>query len=411
MDLEILAAMATRENYERYSRFVKPSSLSEESANILAALGEWYKSNPSVSSVSWKGFNAWFALVRHSKMDKEKLSLHKNILAKLENGEVDQADIAPLLAGLTRRDYASQIADVALRIADGDAKADFPAVEKLLENFAKDSGKHDSFEKDLGEFSLGRLQAVSEPGLQWRLRCLQQGAGDLRQGDLVMFGKRPDSGGTTFMASEATCMAEQLDFDKKVLWLNNEEEGDKVRRRILQAALGWSGEDMDAYLPEALEEYTALMGGDKDKIMVYDKSRIHVRDVEALLKRFNVGLIIADQLWKFKGFEEESAVERQTSLANWAREISKDHAPFMAVHQLGGDAENVLYPTQDMLYGSKTGIQGEADLIIMLGRKVNQGHTRGIWLPKNKMLTPANKALRNGRWQISLDADHARYEE
>lgn len=411
MDLEILSAMGTRENYERYSRFIKPSSLSEESATILAAIGEWYKSNPSVHSVSWKGFSAWYALVRHSKMDKEKLSLHKNILAKLENDEVDEADIRPLLDGLTRRDYASQIADVALRIADGDAKADFPAVEKLLENFARDTGKHDGFEKALGEFSLERLQAVAEPGLQWRLDCMNVGAGDLRQGDLVMFAKRPDSGGTTFMASEATFMAEQLPFGQKVLWLNNEEEGDKVRRRILQAALGWSGEDIENYLPEAFDEYTAIMGGDKDKIMVYDKSRIHIRDVEILLKRMDVGLIIADQLWKFKGFEEESAVERQTSLANWAREISKDHAPLMAVHQLGGEAENVLFPTQDTLYGSKTGIQGEADLIIMLGRKVMQGDTRGLWLPKNKMLTPGDKTKRNGRWQITLDADHARYEE
>ena len=63
----------------------------------------------------------------------------------------------------------------------------------------------------------------------------------------------------------------------------------------------------------------------------------------------------------------------------------------------------------NMLYGSQTGIQGEADLIIMLGRK-DHGYTRYISLPKNKLLTPGDKRMRNGRWTVTLKGDIARIE-
>lgn len=411
MDLEVLAAMGSRENWDKYSRFIRLTSLTEESATIFQAVGEWYKANPSVEEISWKGFSAWYTLVRHAKMDKDKLGLHKTLLLKLERKEIAEADISPLLEGLTRRDFASQIADVALRVADGDSRVEFAEVEKLLDQYNKLTGKHNSLEKDLGDFSLDRLSQIAEPGFKWRLDALNLGAGDLRKGNLVVFGKRPDAGGTTFLAAESTYMAEQMDFDQEVLWFNNEQEGDVVRSRIVQSALGWSTEDMDNHLPQALEEYTALMGGNRRKIQVLDRPRIHIRDVEWMLKRHNPGLIVFDQLWKVKGFEGEQEVERQTLLANWAREISKEYAPVIAVHQLGGDAENVMYPSMDMLYGSKTGIQGEADLIITLGRKADKGDTRGLHLPKNKMRTPGDRSKRNGRWEIMINADIGRFEE
>ena len=409
MDLAILAAMNTRDSWDRYSRFVKLPSLTEESATIFQAIGEWYKNNPNVLAMNWKAFSAWFCLVRHPKMDPAKLALLRGILSKLEAEIVDEEEIGPLLESLSQRDYAGQIAEVALRITDGDYNASFTDIQHLLGEYEKSSGKIDTIEKAIGEFSLERLDLVAGPGLQWRMPCLNEGAGDLRQGDFVIFGKRPDAGGTTWLSGEASFMAQQLGPDQCVLWFNNEEAGDKVRRRIVQAALGWTTEEMDGYIGEALEEYTMLMGGNRDKIKVFDQAKIWTSDVEQAIKRYNPGLIIFDQLWKVKGWHKESEVERQTLLANWARELSKEHAPVLAVHQLGGDAENVAYPTQDMLYGSKTGIQGEADLIIMLGRKVDKGSTRYISLPKNKMLTPGDKELRNGRWEVVIDTDRAMF--
>ncbi len=410
MDLDVLALMRERQNYERYARFIKPSALGEEAYNIFSAMGEWFKQHEE-AELQWSKFNAWFCLVRHSKMDKHKLQVHKDLMEKLEASDGFGDDVQPLLLGLARRDFASRIGDTALRIADGDYKLEFGAIETLLAEYKAWVGKIDGLDQHIGEFSLEQLQSVSAPGVSWRLEALNDALGDLRRGDLVVFGKRPDTGGTTFVASEATFIAEQLDNDQVVLWVNNEEAGSKVRYRIVQSALGWQSERIDRDPAAALKAYTDLMGGNKDKIIVFDKADASTKDVEELCERYNVGLIIFDQLWKMHGFLDNGETERQTKLYNWAREISKKHAAVIAVHQAGADAEDVKWIPMGSLYLGKTGPQGEADAILMMGRKIELGNRRFLYIPKNKFHHGRKRELRNGRFELEILSDIARFKE
>lgn len=409
MDLDVLAAMQQRSSYERYARFVKPSSLSQEAYTILSAMGEWYDNNPQVEEINWRSFGAWFVLVRHAKMDKVKLQVLKDYIGILDTKEAGD-DLKPLMEGLAKRDYAGKIAEVALRISDGDYGLTFDNITTLLAEYDKSVGKVDRLDDAIGGFTLEAMNKVSAPGLEWRMHCLREGLGDIRKGDLLLFGKRPDVGGTTFMASEVTYMAEQLPEDQHVIWFNNEEEGDKVRRRILQAACGWTSKKMEGDLKGAMSEYLHRMGS-MDKIIVVDLPGMHVKDCERVLEKYNAGLIIFDQLWKVHGYEEEGEVMRQTLIANWGRELSKKHAPVMGVHQAGGEAEGQKWLNQGMLYGSKTGVQGEADAIVMMGRHPDTGNTRYIHIPKNKLQTPGNPALRNGKWEVEIVPDIARFKE
>lgn len=409
MDYDVLKALSSREAYERYARFVKHSSLSKESYSIFSAMGEWFKNNPTQNEIPWPSFQAWYVLVRHVKMDKVELDIHKQLISALATREPTD-DLQPLMEGLAKRDYASQIAEVALRMADGDYSKTFDDIESLLEEYNKRAANLSGYERDLGSFSVASLQSVSKPGLQWRLWGLQQSCGDLRQGDLCIFAKRPDSGGTTFLASESTYMAEQMPDDRSVLWINNEEQGDKVRRRVVQAELGWTNAEIDANPAAALQEYAARMGG-MNKVHVFDRAKVHIKDVEALCKTIRPGLIIFDQLHKVKGFDAEAEHDRQTQLFNWSRELAKEWAPVIAVHQLGGDAENMKWVGMDKLFGAKTGPQGEADLIITMGRTIDGGNSRYIYIPKNKLLTPVNPERRNGRWEVQIDTERARFNE
>ena len=235
--------------------------------------------------------------------------------------------------------------------------------------------------------------------------------GDLRQGDLVVVGTRPDTGKTTFLASEATYMAPQLAEDQCVLWVNNEEEGNKVFRRLIQSALGRSTAKLDANLPQALDDYKLAVGR-ADKIVMLNKADVHVRDVDLLVKKYNCGLIIFDQLWKVHGFDAEAGneVARQTMLFNWARELAKKVAPVITVHQADGSAEGVKWIDMSKLYGSKTGIQGEADAIITIGRLPDTGDARYLYVPKNKMMGK-DPALRNGMFEIEIEKDIGRFKE
>lgn len=409
MDLDILAVMAKRDNHDRFSRFVKPSSLSEETWQIFSAMGEWFKNNQSAEELDWSAFSAWLSLVRFVKMDTEKFQAIKELLSMAKEHKTNEQSVAPLLEGLAKRDYATQISNIALRIADGDYNREFEEIDSLIMDYNRSIGHITEMEDTEDHFSLDDLQSATSPGLEWRLKCLRRSCGDIRKGDLIVFGKRPDSGGTTFMASEVTYMAEQLDDDLDVIWFNNEEGGAKVRRRIVQAATATKSADMDSNIAKAQKEYFARMGR-QNKIRVIDNGRIHMRDVERILRKGRPGLIVFDQLWKVKGFGPVS-VESITDLFNWGREISKEYAPVMAVHQAGGDADNVKWIEQSQLYMGKTGPQGEADAIITMGRLTNNGNARYIYVPKNKLQTPGDPNARNGKYEIEILPDIARFKE
>lgn len=414
MDYEILNALRSREAYDRFSRFVKPSTLNEEAYNLFAGMGEWLGYTPTATEVDWPHFGAWWCMVRHAKMAADKLNLYRELIEAL--GAMDPADpdrVKPLLEGLVTRDYASKIAEQSLRIADGDFTISMNNIVDLVEARNNDIGKINDADASMLTPTVDSIASVSAAGLRWRMNCLNESLGDFRKGDFIVLGKRPDSGGTTFLASEATWMAEQLATHENghVLWVNNEESGNKVFRRILQSALGCTVDKIDGNIEDALEQYGLMMGG-TDRILMLNKANVHVRDVERMLKKYEVGLIIFDQLWKVHGFDKEAGheVTRQTMLFNWAREIAKTYGPVLTVHQADGMAEGMKWIDMSRLYGSKTGIQGEADAIITIGRVPDEGNRRYIYVPKNKM-AGKNPTLRNGKFEVDILPETARWKE
>lgn len=413
IDLDVLLILKNKSEYERYSRFIKPSSLGEEAHNIFKSMGEWWKYNPTALYIDWKMFASWFCLVRYAKMDKTKLDVYRALFEKLETSPTPAStDVKALMEGLATRDYAARIADKALRISDGDFSEDFGEIADLVDQRNTAIGKMDKFDKYILTPTLAGLESASSPGIKWRLKCLNESCGDIRTGDFIVFGKRPDTGGTTLLSSEITFMAPQLDEDTHVLWCNNEEEGNKVFKRIVQSASAIPSSLLEANLPDALDKYTKAMGR-ADKIIMLNKADLHIRDVEAVLKQYKVGLIVFDQLWKVHGFDTEAGneVTRQTMLFNWGRELAKQYGPVITVHQADGTAEGVKWIDMSKLYGSKTGIQGEADAIIMMGRLPETGNTRYIYVPKNKLKGGTDPSLRNGRFEIEIQPDIARFKE
>lgn len=413
MDVELLHTLSDKENYNRWSRFVKKSSVGEETWHILQAMGDWFKHNTEVDTINWGGFKAWLCLVRYAKMDKAKLEVYKGIVEKVETTPTpDPEVIKPLVEGLITRDYASRIAEKALKIADGDFSVSVNSITDLVEQRNLDIGKVDAVEKHILVPSLEGLKVVTAPGLKWRLKCLNLALGDARRGNLIVVGTRPDTGKTTFLASEASFMAPQLPDDMSVLWVNNEQAGEDVFRRIIQSTLRRKGDDIDADPLKALADYKAAVGR-MDRIVMLNKADVHVRDVDTLLKKYNVGLLIFDQLWKVHGFDAEAGNEvvRQTMLFNWARELAKMHAPVITVHQADGNAEGVKWIDMAKLYGSKTGIQGEADAIITIGRLPETGDARYLYVPKNKLSKPGDPALRNGMFELEIEKEVGRFKE
>jgi hypothetical protein len=85
----------------------------------------------------------------------------------------------------------------------------------------------------------------------------------------------------------------------------------------------------------------------------------------------------------------------------------------ICIHQADASAEGVKWLNQSQLYGSKTGVQGEADVLIMIGATHEPGdeNRRYISICKNKLPGgPRTEiALRRGKHEVMFDGDIARF--
>ena len=231
---------------------------------------------------------------------------------------------------------------------------------------------------------------------------------------LFMLGDFTVTHNTTFLCSESTFMAPQMQEDQDVIWFNNEEQVKKVRHRIFQATLGWTKEELadnKLVTRAALEKALCRL----DRIKVVDDKLLSVHKVEEVLANSNPGLIIFDQLWKVTGFTDSfSEVDKQNQLFSWARSLADKYAPVINVHQADGTAQGEAWIQMHQLYNSRVGIQGEADAIIGIGRSYDPSvgpTTRFIHVSKNKLDGGPKSVMteRNGKYEVEIVPHKARY--
>lgn len=250
-----------------------------------------------------------------------------------------------------------------------------------------------------------------KPGLRWRLDTLNKSLGSLRKGDFGFIFARPETGKTTFLASEITYMASQLkDEDGPILWFNNEEGGSKVKLRIMQAALKLNLTTLYSDRPKNNINYLKVT---KEKIKLKDDAAINRRTVELLCKELKPSLILFDQIDKIKGFENDREDLRLGAIYTWAREIAKKHCPVIGVCQSDGSGENKKWLTMENVANAKTSKQAEADWILGIGTVHDEGlkYVRYLHLSKNKCDGDEDTVpeMRHGKMEVLIKPDVARY--
>jgi replicative DNA helicase len=145
-----------------------------------------------------------------------------------------------LLNKIKDRQIATELAILSLEVSEG-LKVVEDIFNKCDEFTVKDIVNHEElFVSD--DLEVLKNETVQLPGLRWRLPSLNHMLGSLRRGDFGFLFARPETGKTTFLASEVTYFAEQT--TRPILWFNNEEQGNKVMLRCYQAALGQTLEEV-----------------------------------------------------------------------------------------------------------------------------------------------------------------------
>lgn len=250
-------------------------------------------------------------------------------------------------------------------------------------------------------------------GFRWRLKTLNKILGSLRRGDFGFVFARPETGKTTFLASEITFMASQIpEGAGPILWFSNEEQGSKVQLRCYQATLGLTHEELFSDIKKHSALYYELTKG---SIKIYDDAGISKKTVEKICQQVNPSLIIFDQIDKIYGFEAERHDLKMKTIYQWARELAKQYGPVIGVCQAGGTAEGKKYLVMTDVDSSHTAKQGEADFILGIGATNNEGeeYVRYLHACKNKLGGDEDSIpeLRHGKVSVIIKPEIARYED
>jgi hypothetical protein len=391
IELIVLKVLLNRDIYLRYRSFI---SVSKELLPVLECLDNWYKNNtvsPTLSDLAVscpKGYP-------------------QEALGRLQSLDLPK-DVPGLLQRVKTAQIASNLAMEAYKLSEEESSV--AKVVQMVEELQRDHRVD-----EVGEFVTRNLreilnQTVSVPGLRWRLNWLNRSLGSIRKGDLGIIFARPETGKTSFLASEVTFMATQAEH--QILWFNNEERGEKVALRCYQASLGATTAQISSHAERAELRYRE---NTKDLIRIVDDAGISARKVEAIVAQVQPALIVFDQLDKIHGFKNDREDLALGAIYQWARELAKAYSPILGVCQASGDAEGEPWLHMGHMSNAKTAKQAEADFILGIGKIHQPGHDyiRYLNISKNKLLGDADTdpAMRHGRAEVLIRPEIARYEE
>jgi hypothetical protein len=403
-ELSIVRAFLNYETWEKHHADIGVGDMPDDLQPMYRCLDVWHKTqNEDGSSLHVLDFASLF--FAQNKTNKEFFS---KVFDTLESYEPNPATLNALLVSVKRNRILEKLSLTAYDVTQG--KKPYEEVQKLVAALGDDVEEENEGDIITDDLSALLDTTYKTPGLRWRLNALNRSLGSLRGGDFGFIFARPETGKTTFLASEVTFMAQQA--SGPVLWINNEEQNSKVKSRVYQAALGITLQEMLSNTPHWDKEYKKILGG---KILIPNRSSYTRWDVEKLCRKYKPSLVVIDQLPKIKGFKAERDDLLLGAIFQWGRDLAKEGFPVMGVSQAGGSAEGKTWLTMDDVAKVKTEIQAEADFMLGIGKKHDTGweEFRFLSICKNKLVgdTSTDPELRHSKMEVKIDAPRARYKD
>lgn len=395
--------------WDIYKDKLSITDLTKEVQPVYSVLDNFHRQNENKINLSVNDLAN--LLLAHSTKDKD---YYLGVLEQLQKLEVSEHTTATLIQSILSNKQLKEISLAAYDVTQG--KLDVSKINEILQDFLKTQetlAKEEKFEFISDDLEQLADTSVKQHGLRWRLNTLNSMLGSLRKGDFGFIFARPETGKTTFLASETTFMAEQLGADSgPVIWFNNEEQGNKVKLRCYQASLGLNMTQLFADLKTNQAKYLEKTKG---KHKIFDSGVINKSTVEQVCKQYKPSLIIFDQIDKVHGFHNDREDLRLGAMYQWARELAKEFCPVIAVCQADGTGEGQKWLNMGHVANAKTAKQAEADWIVGIGKIPDAGYenVRYLHASKNKLIGDEDTVpdLRHGKREVLINAGLARYED
>lgn len=411
IELYIFKYLFKYNNYTKFSSFIEEKFLKDNSPELhrlFVAISEFHNRYPNKDITQLEELRVLYSTLFPS-ISKDGEEIVAKVFENLGAITVEEAIAREYIVSHINRVKATKISLKALDVADG--KAD---IGSLQEELASINDLLLPETSSASEFvSLSDTDGRPPQGLRWPLNCLNRSLGSLRQGDNGFIFARPEVGKTALIVHSSVYMAEQEAYwnpEGPVIYFNNEQPGEIMYQRAVQASLGIDSETFFKYKRQALEKFKRKT---REGFHIYDSAYIRRKEVEALCKRYRPKLLVFDQLDKLRGFTADRKDLELKEIYQWGRELSKEYGPVIGICQAGGTAENKKWLDMNDVDSSHTAKQGEADWILGIGKSNQEGleAIRHFSLCKNKLLgdEDTDPAARHGKMIAKIVPHYSQY--
>lgn len=410
--LAAVKAMLERDMYERYSEIlVGLKNLAPDNKKIIKTIGEYFHRYPEKRTITVDELRSMFFVLNPI----SGTATVNDVFDKMASLKIDNPELVrDIINQFVEMHFMSRVSIIATEVLNGvrpTARDDIKGLLAELDSTLASSRNEEDiwYNESLDDILYRRKEGTVAWGLPW----LNQGLGPLRPGTLGHIFARPNVGKSSFAIFNSAFWACQWTLKEKknkvevpgrILYLQNEEHPENVRIRLLQCALGISEDQIKENTKLAQEQYEFKTG---NRIIIKEEVN-HIRKVEEYVSLAKPRVVFLDQGPKVEitGGREFSGPDRLQMLYNKYRELAlKYQLIFITLGQAEGHVEGKKLLWQSNMDSSKTGIPGELDWALGIGKVDTPGLEEHRWF--NVAKTKLNGT--GGHYEVRFDNNIVRF--
>ena len=374
-----------RNTFNKYNSTVSSFNLDPEIKLLYNLIENYYESFQEHIYIGKDELTNWFKFNYSSYKD---VDIIIKVIEDIFNIDISDSLIVDYLQASIEKNFASKIINTLIQVVDESKRGLLLSIENDLEKYKeliKINNKSDDIFVSTDIFKLVEQEANSTYPINWRLKCLRESCGPIKEGLYHVYA-RPNTGKSSFLAAEVTNFTRQLQGDDTLVWFNNEEQGDRVMKRMYSACLARPEADYMLEMERA-KQYFYARGG--ERIKLYDNAFITIENINKFCIQYKPKIVVVDIADKvmFNGASSMDGPPRLKELYRRFRELSKQHkCAIITAGQASAEGHGKKWLEMTHMDYSKTAKAGELDISIGIGMSLDDGKEdmRYIHVNKNK---------------------------
>jgi replicative DNA helicase len=394
-----------KDSFDLYYPQIKEFNYDVEIKTILFCINKYYVNYPTHLYIGKEELRTYYNSMYP--LDKNK-QIVSDILDTIYSIEVSDSIIRDIIKNIIEKEISLAIIGKLTSVITENKYGVLPTVTEDIAKFDQLIVQQDPEEIFVSSDIEELLEIKKQQGIiKWRNPAIQEALKGVCGATLGHVFARPETGKTSFLASELTYMSRQFAEDECALWCNNEQEKSKVVMRNYTAMLNQPEDVIINNISRARDAYLKNGGY---KIKLYDNAYISIDMLRKLIKTFRPRIVVIDQGDKviYSGASKLDGHVRLKELYRQFRELAKEfNTHILTVGQASGEAEGKRWLQMTHMDMSKTGKPGEMDYVLGIGKESTEGEDTGL----RYFHFCKNKEGKHSKFVLQLNSDTGRYNE